>query len=132
MLPGRREHSFPWAPSPMLQLLRNCFPLITIQFPLLQPMAGLSQVVAVHAWATSNPIFSIPSNQVAEDSNNVPPRTFQQAKLPPLSHPSLYLITLAPSLVGGPVIDFLQVTGSFGIWEQLKQDAVTPEWYHRC
>lgn len=59
-------------------------------------------------------------------------QTANGAKLPPLSHPSLYLITLAPSLVGGPVIDFLQVTGSFGIWEQLKQDAVTPEWYHRC
>lgn len=108
------------------------FPLITIQFPLLQPVPGLSQVVTVHIWAASDPIFSVPSHQVPEDGNNVPPQTFLQVKLPPLSHPLLVLDYSCPSCVGGPVTNLLHLMNIFGIWEQLKQDAVPPGWYHTC
>lgn len=70
---------------------REFFYLITIRFPLMQPVSGLSQVVTVDVWAASDPIFSVLSHQVAEESNNVLPQTFLQAKPPPLSHPLLVL-----------------------------------------
>lgn len=80
----------------MLQLLGNFFPLVTIQFPLLQPVPGLCQVVTVPVWAASDPVFSVPSHQVAADSNNVPPQTFLQAKPPSLSHLLLVLDNSCP------------------------------------
>lgn len=76
--------------------IQDFFPLITVQFPLLQHMPGLSQVVTVHVWAASDPIFSVPSHQGAEDSKNVLPQTFLQARLPPLSHPLLVLDNCCP------------------------------------
>lgn len=80
----------------MLWLLGIFFPLITIQFPLLQLVSGLSQVVTVYVWAASDPVFSVPSHQVAEDGNNVPPQTSLQAELPALSHSLLVVDNSCP------------------------------------
>lgn len=112
---------------------REFFPLITIPFPLLQPVSGLSQVVTVDVWAASDPIFSVYFPiRLLKIVIMFPLKLFCRPNHPHYLILSLYLITLAHSCVDGPVTNFLHLMGIFGIWEQLKQDAVPPEWYHRC
>lgn len=116
----------------MLQLLRNFFPLITIKFPLLQPVPGLFQLslcTSGQHLTQSSLYFPI---RLLDIVIMFPLKLVCRPNCPPYLIFSLYFIILTASHVGGLVTNFLYLTGIFGIWEQLKQDAVPPEWYHRC